>query len=201
MRKISILGVSMVMMILSFTTDSLAQEKRSLKGMLYTHFDVFYPKYLPFEIGLGYQRMITKEYYLSLNYRFAFSTPRSYPSDYKKYGLITFVDFTPKDYMHSISLRVGRDYYLFNRLNWHIELGPSLNFYRENIFHPAHGFQYRSYDIEIVPHTMLGLSIKNSINIADKKRYRTELFWYNNINTRFTYSALGIQIGRKTFKN
>lgn len=88
MRKISILGVSKVMMILSFTTDSLAQEKRSLKGMLYTHFDVFYPKYLPFEIGLEYQRMITKEYYLSLNYSFVFSTPRSYPPIIKSMVLL-----------------------------------------------------------------------------------------------------------------
>lgn len=43
MKKISVVGVGMWMIILSLTTNSLAQQERSLKGMLYTHVDVFIP--------------------------------------------------------------------------------------------------------------------------------------------------------------
>lgn len=72
--------------------------------------------------------MITNEYYLSLNYKFVTSTPKSLPSDYKEYYLLDLGHVYPNDNMHTVSLRLGRDYYLFNRLNWHVELGPSLIF-------------------------------------------------------------------------
>ena len=170
----------------------------TLKSYWGWHLNVFYPRIAPAELGLGYNRMLKNNYSMTLNYRLVVADSKSGATDYKSFGLITFGD--RKNFletMHTFNFRMGKSFQVTKKLRWFVEAGPSYNLYHEIIVTPEVVFTYNSHLIEDNHYKMLGLSIRNSIALIDSRKIRLEAFLYHNINTRFSYTSFGFQLGNK----
>lgn len=162
------------------------------------HLNVFYPRVAPADFGLSYNQHIKKDLFWVLNYRMVVAKAKTAPTDYKEFGIINlFPNPGFNEVMHTFNLRFGKAYKLFDKINIVSEIGPSYGYYTEKIVTTKNIFQYATHDFENRYHHLLGLSIRNATFLVDSKKVRLETFLYHNINTRFSYTALGLQFGFK----
>lgn len=179
--------------------DGEAAENATLKSYWAWHLNVFYPKSLPLEYGVGYNRMMKNDYYWTLNYRNVSAKSKSAPSDFKQFGFILSKP-NLSDYMHTLNFRIGKRYSLFDKFKLNSEIGLSYNYYNELIIQPEVDFTHFSHDIQKVPYHLVGLSIRNSIVLRETRKTQIDAFLYHNINMKFTYTSFGLQFAFKRNK-
>lgn len=168
------------------------------KKGLFINMTLLYPLLRPAEYGFGYKWHTKDNNLWSVSYRAAIDRSKTAPSDYKRFGMFSNMDYMNNiESMHQFGVRFGKAFTLFRKIQWTIEAGPSYNYYVEKIFYPNLHVEFETHEMIPNHHHMLGLSVNSTFLLKATKRVDVNLLLSGNLNSRFSYTAFGLQFDFK----